>query len=74
MTPRPWPEGTIPTAETLARWLKRCTRAEREQAAGALLAASDVAITCVMQDHDAAMAPRTDPLRPAVVWTPGGYR
>lgn len=29
VTPRPWPEGTIPTNEQMADWLEVCTRWER---------------------------------------------
>jgi hypothetical protein len=52
-TPRPWPEGTVPTAEHLAKWLMVCTDGERVYVIERMQANGDAANRCFMEDHDA---------------------
>lgn len=71
MTPRTWPEGQTPTPEQVARWLKRCTRTEREEAARHMLNVMEWSRECLMHDH----VGRIDQLRVGrmpVWWTPTG--
>lgn len=51
-TPRSWPEGTIPTPEQLAAWLKACTDEERLEVATVALRDGAIAARCFLMDHE----------------------
>ena len=54
-TPRPWPEGTVPTAAALLPWVRTATDDEVLIMLNSLLEDHWTAHRCVMADHDRGM-------------------
>jgi hypothetical protein len=52
-TPQPWAENERPTAKQLADWLTACSADEREVVVGRLIESSEIASTCLLQNHAA---------------------
>jgi hypothetical protein len=52
VTPRPWPEGTVPTAEQFRDWFLACTPDEQMHLSSRILEDAGRAAACVMADHD----------------------
>lgn len=56
MKPKPWPEGTYPTAEQLADWIETCTREERVLFANDAINNARFAAQCFMEAHHGRIA------------------
>lgn len=51
-TPKPWPEGTMPTPEQWANWFVMLPNGEKLEVAQAVLDLSTQVTACFTQDHE----------------------